>query len=206
MTITDYEVTPLFIEPFFRGNIGHAISDEQVAYIKELKMRNNVHNLISENLYIFEEPELKSIKLAVQEALDIFANQVMGISNKLYVTQSWSLINKPGVAMHAHSHSNSVVSGSLYFCDMAQPTAGMLFERHAIYQRLQMYPEKGKVNLYNTTKNLLIPKKNDLFLFGSELLHLVQENLSHQDRYSIAFNTFIKGRLGSDLDVSVVNL
>jgi len=206
MAIAEYEVKPLFIEPFFRANIGHAISEEQVEFIKNLKMRLNVHNLISENLYIFEEPELKSLKDAVQETLDIYAQEVMGISNKLYVTQSWSLINKPGVSMHAHSHSNSVVSGSLYFCDMPNPAAGMMFERFSNYQRLQMYPEKGKVNLYNTSKNLFIPKKNDLFLFGSNLLHLVQENQSNQDRYSVAFNTFIKGRLGSDLDVSVVNL
>ena len=116
MAIEEYEVQPLFAEPFFRTNIGHAISDEQVEFLKNLKMLQNKQNLISENLYIFEEPELKSIKDAVQEALDFFAADVMGISQKLYVTQSWSLVNNPNIGMHGHSHSNSLISGSLYFC------------------------------------------------------------------------------------------
>ena len=53
-----------------------------------------MENLISENLYIFEEPELESIKNAVQEVLDIYAGEVMCISQRLYVTQCWSLTNK----------------------------------------------------------------------------------------------------------------
>ena len=67
MAIEEYEVQPLFAEPFFRTNIGHAISDEQIAFLKNLKMLQNKSNLISENLYIFEAPELKSVKDAVQE-------------------------------------------------------------------------------------------------------------------------------------------
>jgi len=86
MATPSFEVQPLFAEPYFRADIGHAISDEQISFIKNLKMIQNKTNLISENLYIFEEPILKSIKDAVQEALDIYSKNVMGISQKLYVT------------------------------------------------------------------------------------------------------------------------
>lgn len=104
-----YDVQPLFAEPCFRTKIGQAISEEQVRFIQSFKMVKNQINLISENLYIFEEPELASIKEAVQEALDVCAREVMGITQRLYVTQSWALTNPPGVGMHGHSHSNSVV-------------------------------------------------------------------------------------------------
>ena len=59
MAITNYEVEPLFAEPYFRADIGDVISDEQIEFIKNLKMVVNRTNLISENLYIFEEPELE---------------------------------------------------------------------------------------------------------------------------------------------------
>lgn len=202
MTIRDYKIQPIFAEPYFRTDIGHAISDQQVEYIKNLKVVRNQSNLISENLYIFRDPELLSIKEAVQEALDIYAREVMGISQQLYVTQSWSLINEPGVGMHGHSHSNSVVSGSLYYCDMPSPVARMIFDRHRTYQQLELIPDADKRNLYNTKVNVVTPSKNELILFSSSLQHLVEPNASTQPRYTIAFNSFVKGKLGNYRDVS----
>ncbi len=206
MTDINYEVHPLFAEPFFRGDIGFAISDEQIEYIKNLKMVPNHQNLISENLYIFEEPELKSIKDAVQEALDVFASEVMGIPQRLYVTQSWSLINNPNIGMHGHSHSNSIISGSLYYTDLPAPGSNMIFDRHRAYQQLQFTPQNDKQNIFNTTMNVVTPQRNDLILFSSGLQHFVETNMSSEPRYSIAFNTFIKGKIGDRQDVSELTL
>lgn len=169
MAIENYQIEPLFAEPYFRANIGHAISDEQIAYIQDLKMVRNQNNLISENLYIFEEPELASIKDAVQEALDIYASEVMGVPHKLYVTQSWSLINSPNVGMHGHSHSNSLVSGSLYYTDLPTPVARMIFEKHRSYQQFELNPEREKRNIFNTPANIVEPKRNEVILFSSGL-------------------------------------
>ena len=206
MTSINYEVQPLFAEPFLRADIGHAITNDQVAFIKNLKMVDNHQNLISENLYIFEEPELASIKEAVHEALDIFAKEVMGIPQTLYVTQSWSLINHPNVGMHGHSHSNSLISGSLYYTDLPAPASNMIFDRHRSYQQLQLTPEREKQNIFNTPMNVVTPQRNDLILFSSGLQHFVETNQSSEPRYSIAFNTFIKGKLGDYRDVSELTL
>ena len=115
MSNLEYEVAPLFAEPYFRTNIGERISKDQIKFIKNLPMVQNQQNQISENKYIFEEPELASVKEAVQEGLDVYASEVMGITQRIVVTQSWSLINQPSIGMHGHSHSNSIVSGSLYY-------------------------------------------------------------------------------------------
>ncbi len=197
MTVVSHEVHPLFVEPYFRANIAGSITPGQIAFIKNLKMVNNMENLISENLYIFEEPELKSVKDAVQEVLDIYARDVMCIPQKLYVTQSWSLICNPNVGMHGHSHSNSVLSGSLYYCDLPSPPASMVFTRHVSYQQIDLPPEPGKRNIYNSPLNRVTPKQDDVFLFSSQLTHMVEPNASDQPRHSIAFNTFVKGKLGN---------
>lgn len=200
--VNDYDVQPLFATPFFRTNLKSIFTPQIVSFIKDLKMVQNQQNLISENLYIFEEPELKSVKDAVQEALDIYASEVMGIEHKLYVTQSWSLVNAPGVGMHTHSHSNSLVSGSLYFAELPSPVSRMVFDKHTAYRRLEINPKKEKQNVFNTPVNVVVPKTHDLLLFPSELNHLVEPNMSNQPRYSIAFNCFIKGKLGHYRDVS----
>lgn len=206
MAIKDYGVQPLFAEPLFRADIGHAITPDQVEFIKNLKMINNKTNFISENLYIFEEKALKGIAKGVQDALDLYAKEVMGISQKLYVTQSWSLINPPNVGMHGHSHSNSIVSGSLYFTEMAEPVAGMVFDKHRTYRQLELNPERERHNLFNTPVNVVKPKVNDVVLFSSGLQHYVETNTTNQPRYSIAFNTFIKGKIGNFRDVSELTL
>jgi uncharacterized protein (TIGR02466 family) len=202
MTVVSHEVHPLFAEPYFRANIAGSISPQQIAFIQGLKMVNNMENLISENLYIFEEPELKSVKDAVQEVLDIYSRDVMCIPQRLYVTQSWSLTNNTNVGMHGHSHSNSVLSGSLYYCEIPSPTASMVFTRHVSYQQIDLAPEADKRNIYNSPINRLIPKQNDVILFSSRLTHMVEPNASNQSRHSIAFNTFVKGKFGNYRDVS----
>lgn len=202
MTVVSHEVVPLFIEPFFRASIAGTITPEQVAFIKGLKMRENPDNQISENKYIFEEPALKSIKDAVQEVLDIYARDVMCITQRLYVTQSWSLINRSNVGMHDHAHPNSIASGSLYYCEMPTPPANMLFVRQTGYQQIDLPPERHKRNAYNSPIIAVTPKQDEVFLFSSRLTHRVDSNVTNQARYSIAFNTFVKGKLGSYQHVS----
>ena len=206
MAITEYKVEPLFAEPVFRANIAEAISPEQEEYIKGLEMVENQRNLISEDLYIFEHPELASIKQAVQEVLDIYASEVMGVDQRLYVTQSWSLINHPHTGMHGHSHSNSLISGSLYYTTLAQPVANMVFDKHRGYQQLEMPPNRSRQNIYNTPVNVVAPEEKDVILFSSGLQHYVEENQTNEPRYAIAFNTFVKGKFGNYRDVSELTL
>jgi uncharacterized protein (TIGR02466 family) len=138
--------------------------------------------------------------------LDLYASEVMGINQQLYVTQSWSLIDRPNVTMHGYSHSNSIISGSMYYCDLPDPVSNMIFERHNSYQQLEFIPEVEKRNVYNTLANVVTPEKNKVILFPSGLQHIVEENSSDVPRHSIAFNTFIKGRLGNYRDVSELSL
>ena len=206
MAIDNYEVQALFAEPIFRADIGHAISAEQVEFIKNQKMLTNQVNLISENLYLFEEPEMLSIKEAIQEVLDLYTREVMGIPQKLYVTQSWCLTNEPEVGMHGHSHSNSMISGSLYFTDLPEPVAKMVFDRHKSYQQIELIPDDDKKNIYNAPMNVITPRAKEVLLFPSGLQHFVEPNKSVLPRHSIAFNTFLKGKLGDYRDVSELTL
>jgi len=185
-----------------RADVGHAISKEQVEFIKNLKMVRNRENFISENLYIFKEPELKSIADVIQEALDEYAKTILGISQKLVVTQSWALMNQSNVGMHSHAHSNSLVSGSLYYDELPEPVSRVIFDRHVMYQRIELVPEPSKLNLYNTSTNVITPKSKEVLLFPSEINHAIEPNAAQAPRRAIAFNCFVKGTFGDYRDVS----
>lgn len=202
----EFAVKPLFAEPYFVTNIADAISDKQVAFIQSVKMQQNQQNFISDELYLFNRPELKSIKKAVGDALSTFATEVMGIKDALDVTQSWALMNPPGVGMHGHTHSNSMVSGSLYYAPMPDPPGNMVFERNNGYKQIELMVEEGRGNVYNTPRNAIVPKQGDLVLFSSSIIHFVEVNQSDQNRYSMAFNSFVRGTIGSHRDVSELKL
>jgi len=202
----EFTVKPLFAEPYFVTNIADVITPKQVEFCKNLVMLENQVNSISEELYLFERKEMASIKKAVDAALAQFTREVMGISQKLEVTQSWALRNPPGVGMHGHTHSNSVVSGSLYFAPMPDPPGNMIFERHNHYRQLELAVDAERTNIYNAPRNAIVPKEGDLVLFSSAIQHYVEENQSDQARHSIAFNTFVRGTIGSFRDVSELKL
>ena len=202
----EFTVKPLFAEPYFVMNIKDAISPKQVKFIQSLTMIENHMNRISEDLYLFDRPELSSIREAVDEALAVFARDVLGVAHRLDVTQSWALINPPGVGMHAHTHSNSLVSGSLYYAPMPKPPGNMIFERTSGYRQIEMAVDEARTNIYNTQRNAVVPQEGDLVLFSSSILHFVETNQSQQDRYSIAFNTFPRGTIGDFRDVSELKL
>lgn len=202
----DFTVKPLFAEPYFVMNIAHAISSKQVDFIKSVKMRENQMNHISDELYLFDLPELESVKRAVEEGLALFAQEVLGVENRLAITQSWALMNPPGVGMHAHTHSNSLVSGSLYYAPLPEGSGNMIFERASGYRQIEMGVDPSKTNIYNASRNAVVPTQGDLVLFSSAILHYVDVNQSQENRHSIAFNAFPRGTIGNFRDVSELNL
>ncbi len=206
MADTNFKIEPLFAEPVFRMNVASSISQEQVVALQQLAMVQNQTNLISDDLYIFRRPEFASLAEAVQTALDIYAREVLGIPQSLYVTQSWALTNPPGAGMHGHTHSNSVVSGSLYYAPLPNPTANMIFDRHKTYQQIQLRPDAARTNIFNAPYRVVKPEQGDIILFASDMQHLVEPNASQQHRHSIAFNSFIKGALGDYRNVSELKL
>jgi predicted 2-oxoglutarate/Fe(II)-dependent dioxygenase YbiX len=61
-------------------------------------------------------------------------------------------------------------------------------------------------NLYNSKSWWMEAKTGGLLLFPSSLTHMVQQVTADEDRISIAFNTFLKGNLGDNKDLTELKL
>ena len=90
--MSDYKmsVEPLFITPIAKVDLSSCITPSEVAFTDSLKMVPNQQNLISEDLYILQRPELAQFAAAISAALQDYAREVMGIDCQLEVTQSWA--------------------------------------------------------------------------------------------------------------------
>lgn len=206
MANKELEIQTLFATPLARLDISEALDSAQVAYIMNLPMIRNQQNMISEDLYIFKHPELKKLATAVQTALTGYAKYVMGIEQDIVITQSWALLNQPGVGMHAHAHSNSIVSGSVYYAPLPEPVSRVVFDKHTHYQQIEMRPAPGHENIYNTPRNVITPRQGEVIMFPSDLNHMIESNGSQAERRAIAFNSFVKGTIGDYRDVSELHV
>lgn len=78
----------------------------------------------------------------------------------------------------------------------------MVFTRHKSYRQLDLQPTAGAQSIYNSPSNGVTPVKEEVVLFSSELTHMVEPNPAREPRWSIAFNTFIRGKLGGYRNIS----
>jgi len=194
----NYEVHPLFPKPLYKSKVDVGLDDEAIDFIINQDMYENPSNAISINKNLLESSILEKLNESIHLHLNIFLKEIMGAKDcEAYITQSWSLKNMPGQGMHEHSHSNSIISGSYYFTDMPDPGSNMVFNRYKGNQsRLKLNLDEEKTSYYNMLSMDVDMEKHDLFLFPSDVSHHIEKNLSNQPRYSIAFNSFVKGQLG----------
>jgi uncharacterized protein (TIGR02466 family) len=200
--MSNYTVVSLFPQPFFAVDLSEHITEEHTQYLRSLSMHNNVNNLKSDNMYVLNEEVLSDLYDVIHNYLEIYSREVMGLDKEqqIYITQSWTLINSPGCGMHTHSHSNSIVSGSLYFDDLPEPSSNMVFVRNPEHEYYRLNVVKNTE--FSSASASVTPKPNALFLFPSDLSHYVEDNKSNVIRRSLAFNTFVRGRIGNYKDAT----
>ena len=59
-----------------------------------------------------------------------------------------------------------------------------------------MKPVTGEGNIFNADRWGMDVKKGDLILFPSHLMHETDMNTTDQNRYMVAFNYFLDGKIG----------
>lgn len=153
--------------------------------------------LTTRNHMILHLPEFKELRDWIEVRLNHYFHEICQVDEtrvQLYITQSWINFQRKGVSRGVHSHSNSVVSGVFYI--KGTKDIPIRFQRPNLVFGNQIIPPIKKTNGYNAEHVSLKNSLNKLILFPSNLLHAVPENTDEEVRISLAFNTFIKGKLG----------
>ena len=200
-TITFYPeptINQLFPTPVVFSKLPRKYTDAEVAFVQKcsLNVTKNTGNTTSVDRYVLNDPAMADLKSFVQFYLNHYMESIEAPFNPVeaYITQSWLNYTQPGEFHHKHEHPNSYLSGVLYV--NADPDRDKIYFYKNGYKRLSLPTEK--YNSFNADSWWFNVGTCDMVIFPSYLTHMVEQTVSADTRISIAFNTFLKGYIGSE--------
>jgi len=199
----DYKIHGLFPVPVYITDIGREFTEKELQFIKDQKnyCQNNLGNIHTKDNYILNKSELKDIKNFIEEVCQSYLDNIICPKGdvKIYVTQSWLNYTEENQYHHQHAHPNSVVSGVLYF-DCDKENDKIKFANSKGYQQIK--PEIDQYNIWNSDTWWFGLETGQLIMFPSSTTHQVDTKQGNNTRISLAFNTFYKGTIGSNSNLT----
>jgi uncharacterized protein (TIGR02466 family) len=191
----DTRVELLFPTPILFTNIDRPFTEEEYATFNNQKFHRNYGNLLSENKYVLNEPKLKNLKAEIMQVTNQFFQDVYKPRDtvSVYITQSWINITSKGEYHHAHTHSNSFISGALSIQTVENDKLTYHRDTHP-----QIEIDFTEPNIFNAKSWWYPLKTGDISVFPSTVMHGVDTVTSEGTRISLAFNAFVKGKLTRD--------
>ena len=193
----------LFPTPIYTTKIDRGFTKQELQFVNEQKKHchNNEGNINTNDHYILNQKQFKNIKKFLDKHCKDYLDTIICPKDniELYITQSWLNYTEKDQYHHQHAHPNSVVSGVLYF-DSDKKNDKILFSSNKGYQQIK--PEIKDFNLWNSETWFFPVETGDLFMFPSSTTHQVETKQGDNTRISLAFNTFYKGTVGSNKNLT----
>mgnify|MGYP000844129986 FL=1 len=207
------KVTELFPIPLAAINIGQ-LDPLKLAWMKNLEFpsgqaaRNHLDDELvetSKGMYFLDKPEMKSIKIKIQLAIDEFV-KTLDVSLDLKITTSWLNKTQPGDWIQSHTHECAMISG-VYYPEVTAESSPIIFNKSSSYTNLfhqTVKPIPNNINMLNLERYVVQPKTGDVIMFPSHLEHEVPIN-EIGDRYSVGFNSFANNSVGVGQSKVIIN-
>jgi uncharacterized protein (TIGR02466 family) len=157
---------------------------------------------ISKDNNLLAQQRYSNLRSRIDEHMHHFYYDVFGYTKQTYpeMVSSWVVRSNPSQESGWHCHGNSIFSGVVYL--QTDENCGNIWFRKETLLTGIMQPENEFQTIYNHLFHSIVPSKGLIILFPSFIFHKVSKNDSTVDRYSLAFNYFIKG----DFPVRTANL
>ena len=198
-------INSIFPTPIYTTKMDRGFTKQELQFVKEQKKHctKNDGNINTKDNYILKRKEFKNIKKFLDEHCKNYLNTIICPKDniEIYITQSWLNYTEANQFHHRHEHPNSVVSGVLYF-DSDIKNDKILFTHSKGYEQIKLKIDKEKWNLWNSGSWFFPVETGDLFMFPSSTTHQVETKQGNNTRISLAFNTFYKGSIGSNPELT----
>ena len=198
------------IESLFPTAVGFYRDEEkpnnsELTFINNLPQRANQFNRTSADSYLFKQKKLQRIHKTCLEAAQDYFNRIFAPKTacELYVTQAWANYTTLNESHHKHAHPNSIISG-VYYVDARAESDRIKFFKPGTYRGYEFVTEN--FNAWNSDSWWLPVETGVIVCFPSSFEHMVDVVSGDYTRVSIAFNTFFRGTVGSDLNLTELKL
>ena len=163
--------------------------------------RTHINNSdISKDRYILNNiPDLKS---DIEKHCELFVRKYLTVKDnaKFYLQNSWCNIHGPEEESQIHYHASSLLSG-VYYPIFPKNSGNIAFHKGSIYNNVFHksirfeYEEHSNVTAEQYVLGL---REGTIVIFPSHLEHSVEKNNSNENRYSLAFNFYVRGKFGKE--------
>ena len=193
----------LFPTPVYITKTKRPFTKQELQFVNNQKNHctKNAGNINTKDNYILNRKEFKNIKKFLDKTCKDYLERVICPKNniELYITQSWLNYTETNQYHHKHAHPNSVISGVLYF-DSDKENDKIMFSDPITYKQIK--PDIDKYNVWNSDTWWFAVETGMLIMFPSSTTHQVETKKGNNTRISLAFNTFYKGSVGSNFDLT----
>ena len=195
-------INGIFPTPIYISKLNREITDQELLLIDNTKLDvyNNEGNKTSNDNYILNNKEFKELKEELDLRVQDYFNKIICPANNItpYITQSWLNYTEKNQYHHKHEHQNSLVSGVFYINSNEQFDKIKFFNDK--YETIKV--ETKEWNIWNSKSWWFSVKTGDIILFPSSLTHMVETKEGDNTRISLAFNVFIKGKVGNNKNLT----
>ena len=197
-TIVEPEISGVFPTPVYISYMDRPFTPSEMEIFQNAEQKTvaNAGNTTSANNYILNEPGLESIRNILTAHTAEFIKRIYSPKYEIvpYITQSWSNYTKENEYHHSHEHPNSFISGVLYI-NANDEHDKITFQKKG-YQQIK--PVSSEFNWYNSESWFYTVRTGMIILFPSGTTHMVENKGGDNKRISLAFNTFFKGTMGEN--------
>lgn len=188
----------IFPTPIYRSNFSRPFTSKESKFassqIDHCLEAPTVLTRQTKDNYILNNKVFSNIKKEIELFLQDYIDRVICPREEfeLYITQSWLNYALKGQSHPHHTHSNSYISGVLYF--NADKTKDRIYFEKSGY--MQITPPVKTWEIWNSHSWWFPVETGSIIIFPSSTTHRVAPKEENNTRISLSFNTFIKGDLG----------
>lgn len=162
--------------------------------ISNLETEENFGNIstVSKNV-LYQYPDVEEYIIS---KISEYKKNIMCADRNIefYITHSWINITSQGQFHHMHDHPNSIISGIYYI--KADPFYDSITFKMPAANKPCLNLNVEEYNLFNSQEWTIPVTSGQILLFPSNLQHEVKVSQNPEDRISLAFNIFVKGKIG----------
>jgi uncharacterized protein (TIGR02466 family) len=199
-------IISIFPTPIYISNLNRKFSKKELNFFKKIKSNciKNIGNITSENNYILNNIVLKKLKNELNLKIKDYFDKIISSNENIkpYITQSWLNYTEVNQYHHKHDHPNSIVSGVLYINSNKNFDKIKFFKKE--YRQIKFNVKEW--NAFNSETCFFNVESGQIILFPSSLTHMVETKEGDNTRISLAFNVFVKGKIGSNIELTELSL
>ena len=182
------------------------LNKKELNVVKKTKYRASEEGFyLSETITLLENKTLSSLKKFIIKKAEEYVRDILEIKDQIYLTQSWSTINLTNAFHLIHDHPNTFIS-LVYYAQCKNSSLRFHLDTSSIRECFNFSYTIKKFNIYNSQIWTLLVKPGDIVLFPGHIRHGSLPNKSSTSRIIVGANFFIKGKLGSQKEVSSLTI